>query len=342
MPRTVLVVDDDPFFQRTLADGLRGAGYQVSVAANGLEAIESVRQSPPDFILLDLIMPKLDGIRVCKMLKRHPQHRRIPVIILTGAIREGLKVLDDIGADATLAKREAATTLPEILKTLQFLEASPQQQRPPEEAAAGLTERRIVSELLAERRHTQTLLDTLGEGVVELDDAGQVVYVNTAGQAILGRIEDEILGCPGVDLLGPTNAPALRQALGTVQAEAEGHTARLNLVHGQKTIGVTLTALRVPGGAPGALIVLRDLTDLTRRARSLQALPRSASTSSASLTSPPSSGRSWLAPHSSWRPSAAPSSGSSGRASGSGSCASRPWGWASGIPGTFTSAPAIR
>jgi len=272
MPRTVLVVDDDPFFQQTLADGLRAAGYQVSVAANGLEAIEAVRQSPPDFILLDLIMPKLDGIRVCKLLKRHPEHRRIPVIILTGAVREGLKVLDGLGADATVAKREAAVTLPEILKTLQLLEAAPQQPRPPEEAAAGLAERRIVSELLAERRRTQTVLDTLGEGVVELDEAGHVVYVNAAGQAILGRTEDELLGHPGADLLGPSNAPALQQALRAVQAEAEAHTARLQFVHGQKTIGVTLTALRVPEGAPGALLVLRDLTDLTRRARSLQAL----------------------------------------------------------------------
>ena len=97
MPKTVLLVDDDPLFQAVIRDGLGAAGYAVAVAGNGLEAVEMVRESPPDFILLDLIMPKLDGTRTCKILKGHPQHRSIPVVILTGLGSEGLKALDGLG-----------------------------------------------------------------------------------------------------------------------------------------------------------------------------------------------------------------------------------------------------
>ncbi len=272
MPKTVLLVDDDPFFQAVIRDGLGAAGYAVAMAGNGLEALETVRESPPDFILLDLIMPKLDGTRTCKILKGHPQHRSIPVVILTGLGSEGLKALDGLGAEAAVAKRQAGPTLQEILKTLKLLESARREPRPAADPALHRPERRIVSELLAERRHTQTLLAMLGEGVVELDDGGRVVYGNAAALAMLGRTEDAILGGPGAELLGAANAPALERGLREVLAEGEGSTVRLDLPHGDKTIGVTLTALPRPEGSPGALLVLRDLTNLARQARCLQAL----------------------------------------------------------------------
>jgi PAS domain S-box-containing protein len=272
MPKTALIVDDDALFQAAIGDGLRAAGYAVTVAANGLEALEMVRESPPDFILLDLIMPKLDGTRTCKILKGHPQHRAIPIIVLTGLGAEGRSALDGLGAEAVVAKRQAELTLADILKTLERLESSRAGTGPSAEPAPDMPPRRIVSELLAERRHTQTLLATLGEGVVELDDRGRVVYSNAAALAMLDRTEDAILGGPGAELLGAANAPALERGLREVLAEGEGRTVRLDLPHGDKTIGVTLTALPRPEGPPGALLVLRDLTNLTRQARGLQAL----------------------------------------------------------------------
>ncbi len=81
MSETVLLLDDDALFRVAIGDGLRAAGYTVAVALDGLEALERAREAPPDFILLDLIMPKLDGFRTCRLLKQHPQHRSIPIIL---------------------------------------------------------------------------------------------------------------------------------------------------------------------------------------------------------------------------------------------------------------------
>ncbi len=272
MPKSILLVDDDLFFRTAIADGLRAAAYEVTVAGDGLEALEQVRHAPPDVILLDLIMPKLDGIRTCKLLKRNPQHRSIPIIILTGAGREGLQALNGLGAEATVVKRQAEATLAELLRTLQRLEAALPEAQPPLEAPPGLAERRIVSELLAERRHTQTLLDTLGEGVVELDEQGHVVYVNPAALAMVELPEEVLLGTPGPSFLGPANAPTLALVLAEVRSRSGGEPIRLELLHGCKVLGVTLTALRRPDGPPGALWVLSNLTALTRRAKSLEAL----------------------------------------------------------------------
>jgi PAS domain S-box-containing protein len=272
MPKTVLIVDDDPIFRHAMGDGLQAAGYRVVLAADGIKALEQVRAVSPDFILLDLIMPNLDGFRVCKMLKGHNQHRSIPIIVLTGLGREGMKSLHELGAEAAVAKRDVETTLAEVRKMLQLLGSARLRPTPFIDSAQDLAERRIVTELLAERHHTDTVLANLGEGVVELDDGGQVVFMNPAALRILGTTEVEILGTPGANLLGALNLPRLQQTLREVQALGEGPAVSLDLPREGQTVALTLTAVPRPDAPPGALLVLRDLTDHSRRSRNLRAL----------------------------------------------------------------------
>jgi PAS domain S-box-containing protein len=255
-----------------MGDGLQAAGYRVVLANDGVKALEQVRAVSPNFILLDLIMPNLDGFRVCKMLKGHHQHRGIPIIVLTGLGREGLKNLHEVGAEAAVAKRDVETTLAEVRKMLQLLGSARLRPTPLIYSAPDLPERRIVTELLAERHHTETVLANLGEGVVELDDGGRVVFTNPAALRILGTTEVEILGTPGANLLGAPNAPRLQQALREVQARGEGPAVSLDLPRDGQMVALTLTGIPRPDAPPGVLLVLRDLTDHSRRSRNLRAL----------------------------------------------------------------------
>ena len=79
----VLVVDDEPMVVKALTEKLSKAGFLVFAAYNGEEALLKVKKIKPDLILLDIIMPKLDGISVLKRLKASPKTMGIPVIILT-------------------------------------------------------------------------------------------------------------------------------------------------------------------------------------------------------------------------------------------------------------------
>lgn len=81
--RKVLVVDDEEHIRRILKFQLEKNGYQVITAENGEEALKSVRRSMPDLILLDLMMPKIDGFEVCKQLRSDFQTSQIPIIMLT-------------------------------------------------------------------------------------------------------------------------------------------------------------------------------------------------------------------------------------------------------------------
>lgn len=82
-PEKILVVDDTAHIQNLLSQMLATQGYEVQVAADGISALEAVEASPPDLILLDIMMPEIDGYEVCRRLKADPRTRDIPVIFIS-------------------------------------------------------------------------------------------------------------------------------------------------------------------------------------------------------------------------------------------------------------------
>mgnify|MGYP001564183146 FL=1 len=101
----VLVVDDEPDLIRILEFGLRAAGYQVDIAADGQEGLKKARELRPDIILLDLMLPKLDGYKVCRLLKFDERYRHIPIIILSARTQEGDQALaKEMGANRFITK----------------------------------------------------------------------------------------------------------------------------------------------------------------------------------------------------------------------------------------------
>src|SRR5688572_19408741 len=81
---TVLVVDDTPESLGFLTDTLDGAGYTVLIATDGESALRLVDQITPDLVLLDAVMPGLDGFETCRRLKKKPSLAHLPVIFMTG------------------------------------------------------------------------------------------------------------------------------------------------------------------------------------------------------------------------------------------------------------------
>jgi len=82
-PAKILAVDDEPDLIDLMQYHLVRAGHEVTTATNGWEAIHSVRQNRPDIILLDLMLPDLDGFGVCEILRRDPLTATIPIVIVS-------------------------------------------------------------------------------------------------------------------------------------------------------------------------------------------------------------------------------------------------------------------
>ena len=102
MSRTVLVVDDEPTLRETLAEALEADGLRVITAADGREALERFRADPPDLVLLDLMLPQVSGIEVCRIMRRESA---VPIIMLTAKDSEIDKVVGlELGADDYVTK----------------------------------------------------------------------------------------------------------------------------------------------------------------------------------------------------------------------------------------------
>ncbi len=106
MPRgKVLVVDDEEYIQHILNFSFGAEGYEVITASDGDEAIKKAKEEHPDIIVLDIMMPKMDGYEACRRLKSDPETRGIPVILLTAKGRDvDRKLGREAGADDYVVK----------------------------------------------------------------------------------------------------------------------------------------------------------------------------------------------------------------------------------------------
>ncbi|HUR44854.1 MAG TPA: response regulator [Candidatus Saccharimonadales bacterium] len=105
MKHKILVVDDEPDALELIEFNLKGAGYEVVTAADGEQALKKARDILPKLIILDLMLPEVDGIEVCKILRRDPRTSGIPIIMLTAKAAEVDRVLGlELGADDYVTK----------------------------------------------------------------------------------------------------------------------------------------------------------------------------------------------------------------------------------------------
>lgn len=113
--KRILIVDDDPAILRLLSTNLKARGYEVVTAANGEESLEAVQRDFIDLIILDLMMPKVDGVEVCRRIREWSE---VPIIILSARGDENDKVKClELGADDYLTKPFGIAELMARIKT---------------------------------------------------------------------------------------------------------------------------------------------------------------------------------------------------------------------------------
>jgi two-component system alkaline phosphatase synthesis response regulator PhoP len=103
--KRILVVDDEAELVKAVQIRLEQTGYEALVAYDGHEGLEKAREEKPDLIILDLMLPKMDGYKVCSLLKADTRYHKIPIIIFTARAQESDKKMgEEVGADAYITK----------------------------------------------------------------------------------------------------------------------------------------------------------------------------------------------------------------------------------------------
>ena len=183
-PPRILIVDDIPQNVDLVSSLMRSEGYEVTSAADGLEALAQVVAAPPDLIFLDIMMPTLDGYAVCRQLKARPETRLVPIVLITALGDEADKLLGiEAGADDFLAKPFSHAELKARARSLLKLKT-------------------FTDEL----EHAETMLLTLGRTVEAKDPYTQGHCERLAAYSVaLGRV----LGLQGDDLTALDRGGAL-------------------------------------------------------------------------------------------------------------------------------------
>jgi two-component system phosphate regulon response regulator PhoB len=146
---SVLIVEDDSALAEVLAYNLRQAGFTVSQASNGSEGLRQARLTPPDLILLDLMLPLIDGIEVCRRLRAEPETRNVLVLMLTARAEESDQIVGlSMGADDYVTKPFSVKVL---LERINALLRRREQDRPESEESVG-----VQGIVVDRRRHRVT------------------------------------------------------------------------------------------------------------------------------------------------------------------------------------------
>jgi two-component system, cell cycle sensor histidine kinase and response regulator CckA len=190
----VLIVDDELLNRQLLEVMLMPEGLLLQTAKSGEEALAMVAEAPPDLILLDVMMPGLDGYQVAAKIKSNPATANIPVIMVTALDdRQSRMVGLSAGAEDFLAKPvdrvELCVRVRNLLRLKAYADYHDQYSHMLE---AQVTSR--TTDLQQERDRAQRYLDTAGVILLALDEAGRITLVNRYACSTLGWTAEELLG----------------------------------------------------------------------------------------------------------------------------------------------------
>ncbi len=119
MKKKILIVEDEEQMVEMLKIRLEANGYEVLSAADGKQGLEKAQKQMPDLMILDLMIPKMDGFKVCGLLKKDSRYARIPIIMFTARAQESDKRMgEEVGADAYLTKPFEPKTLLDKIEEL--------------------------------------------------------------------------------------------------------------------------------------------------------------------------------------------------------------------------------
>jgi two-component system, cell cycle sensor histidine kinase and response regulator CckA len=246
------VVDDEPLTRLLAREALERVGLAVVEAEDGMRAVEAYRHLRPALVLLDLLMPHMDGFSACAELRRLPAEERTPILIMTG--------LDD---EASIRRAYEAGATDFITKPINGMVLG-------QRAFYMLRADRTIRDLIESQAQVQAqaaLLDIAQDAMIVSDLEGRLTFWNAGAERLYGWPAHEVLGRQMFDLAGAETVLSLREL--RTRVLADGHW-RGELAHKTKESHTVMvdsrwTLVRRHDGAPQSILMVNS--DMTERKR---------------------------------------------------------------------------
>ncbi len=255
----ILLVDDNPTNLQVLLQTLNGRGYKLLIAKDGENALRIAHKAQPALVLLDIMMPGIDGYEVCRRLKNDPELSSIAVIFLSALddTRDKVRGLETGAVDYIAKPFQSEEVIARVENQLKIYRL---------ERALAARNRQLEAS-------NQRLLETMREGVFEVDTDGFVVFANPAacrmtggdGQDLISRDLFSMILCENCNKPAPREQTALYKTLreGVVQSMEEGGFLRSD--GSVFPVDFSYTPIAEKDAITGAVVVFRDVTEKKRQ-----------------------------------------------------------------------------
>lgn len=248
----ILVVEDDPLVLSGTVRILKKAGYTVTKAVTGAGALRTAKENPPDLILLDVVLPDINGFEVCRTLKKDEATRDIFIAIVSGHKispedqAQGL----DLGADEYILRPIGNRELLARVKALQRLKQ---------------TELDLAQSLEESRDQYRSVINTMMDSVAIVDGQGKIVFVNPAFCRLYKYDEQEVIGKSTLELIDPAFHHVFRQFVSDLNTRGcfSGQTLDIKKDGTRFHTDVTGSKINFQGRAC-YLALIRDITKQKR------------------------------------------------------------------------------
>ncbi len=214
--KEILVVDNDKVMLKFMTNFLAKKGFHVLTAENGLSALEVLKDYIPDVIFVDLIMPNIDGKKLCRIIRDMPGLNDVHIIVLSAVAAEEEVDYNEFGANACIAKGPFNKMSQHILAALD--EPESKNSKVLSEEVMGLKNirfRTITKELLSSQKHFETILEGMYEGILELTCDARIVYCNPVATYLLGLPEEKLLASDFMEIFEENDRQRIGKLLNT-------------------------------------------------------------------------------------------------------------------------------
>jgi PAS domain S-box-containing protein len=243
MSKKVLIVDNHPMMLSFLEEVVSQEGYAVRTAGDGVSALTELHTDRPDILITDLVMPNIDGRKLCRIVRAIPEYRDIVVIVLSAIAREEPEDPERIGADVYIAKGPLDKMKGHVLEALaRAPSASTHQPDVPEIIGIGdVYAREITIELLSLQRHAIAVLEHMSDAILTVNRDGRIVFANRRALLLTGKAEEQVLGRPISEM--PIQDAETGEPVLSVENLSDLDTARIYAVR-NTVVRITVVSLR--------------------------------------------------------------------------------------------------
>ncbi|MDX1707146.1 MAG: response regulator [Desulfobacterales bacterium] len=259
MKKKILLVDDDRVLLKFASDLLEKEGHEVATAQDGFAALNLLTSFNPDIMFFDLIMPKIDGDKLCHIVRKMHHLKDCYLVILSAAVAELDFDHTEIGADAYIAKGPFDKMGKHLLAAIEASEVPRRDDAPkPIKGLENVYARQLTKELLSRNYHLETILESMSEGILEVF-SGKVVYANASAVEMFKMDKGDLLASYPPDLFGGKT----RDKLAAILKSGDENRSEIGTKNPVELNGrlVTISCIPVKDEPLTTILLITDVTE---------------------------------------------------------------------------------